>query len=170
MKLKMLLTAIAVAIISSCTVYAQKVTFNEDNGTKFATIDCFGMDPGVYTDVKKGNDPDYLKTAEANAKIYHKFTFTANNDTAGKGWTKAFEHCGNLGSGWRVPTFRELMLMWVLTPELGDMRLYLTDYLSATELVDNVNEYWVIAGNDGASYHPVKTGPYLGVLRCIKEL
>lgn len=171
MKLKMLLTAIAVAIISSCTVYAQKVSTFVDKGTKFATIDCFGMDPRVYTDVKKGNNRDYLKTAEANAKIYHRFTFAMAYDEPYLSWMTAFEHCDTLGPDWRVPTFRELMLMWVLTPELGDdMRLTLTDYISATELVEKVDRYWMVSGYDGTLLDIVKTSGNGGRLRCIKEL
>lgn len=117
MKTKNLLTAIAVVIFSTSVGYAQTVeTALHPSG--YPIINCGNMPASAYTTTPKGNTEVELKTAEANKKVYKRFAVHSTDSSISSNWSDAFTHCSDIGAGWRLPTQRELMLMWILKGQL----------------------------------------------------
>lgn len=73
------------------------------------------------------------------------------------------------GGGWRLPTRRELMLMWVLMPELNKVNGFtplFSSYNSATQ--SSVSNHYYVAMTNGAMHNTSKASGF-GV-RCIRDL
>lgn len=154
----------SIAIVSSSVAFAQRVETALVDGNP--VINCEGMRIGLYDTTPKGSKKEELSTDEANKTLYKRFAVNKNKNSAKLSWSDAFTACN---SGWRLPTQRELMLIWILSPELGkkigpddDKSLY---YWSATG--DNFTS-WVIFFSSGTTL--VRAGKITSDVRCIKEL
>lgn len=169
MKTKSLLSVIAVGILSTSVGYAQRVETDLVDG--HPVINCEAMLASAYTTIKKGNTEAVLKTADANEKVYKRFAVHNSDNSTASNWSNAFTVCSGISGGlWRLPTQRELMLIWVLHPELkkisGFKPFSALNYRSATEI--NIYTNWSMSFNDGTTYRNGKT--YTIMVRCIREL
>lgn len=185
--MKTVLTAVA-AVMLSVGGYAQTVTKSE----KGAMIDCSALKSDGFTKVHKarttfGTNNNSIPIKEnatdiaskvSNDKIYYKFEVhgTSNSTSMAAGWRGAIDLCAGLYGGleWRLPTQRELMLIYVLHPELKevtDFEPFLggADYWSATQ--GSSGSYgWDMYFNDGhTSFINLKTDRSNRV-RCVREI
>lgn len=186
-KIKILLTAITVAIISTVSVDAQKVKV--ENGK--AIIDASGL-PNTNM-VKKArttnatnsttvpvDDINDLASKKSNETLYQKFEVSKTDNSTSINWmdgvNTACSGTINGTTGWRLPTQRELQLIWIL-----HSRLKALDPSIFTPL--SLNYYWsatLVEGNRYYSYYlrtinnlfmsssNPKTNNYY--VRCIREL
>ena len=174
---KMILMALfcaATVSVSAQRVYKADVSGNvtngytatrSANGTSFI-IECKGMPEASYTKTAKPTTQDELKTAETNKKVAYKFE-VANEDLTSGGsgtwtdgktnWENAYAVAIDKGEGWRLPTQRELMLIWLMKEALAKFNPLFNSlatgyYWSATEY--NANFAWYVGfynGNTNAS-------------------
>lgn len=169
MKTKSLLTAIVVVVLFSSVGYAQRVEAFMVDGCP--VINCKAMPTSTYTTTPKGNTEEVLKTKEANEKVYKRFA-VFNTDGGKAYWKGAFTICSGISGGeWRLPTQRELQLMWVLKSELERLGpLFATTgvYWSATEY-DKLYTSWSVDFSNGRTISSGRTDSYL-IVRCVKEL
>ncbi|WP_455641305.1 hypothetical protein [Parabacteroides sp.] len=120
-----------ILIVFSCLMaidsYAQRVVV--DNGK--VIIDASGIE---HTKTKKargttgtvdtagGSSLDDISSLESNSKVYYRFEVSKEDNSSQRmPWRSAVDLCENLsteGGGWRLPTQRELSLIWVLKSEL----------------------------------------------------
>ena len=130
------------------------------NGTSFI-IECRGMPEASYTKTAKPTTQDELKTAETNKKVAYKFE-VANEDLTSGGsgtwtdgktnWENAYAVAIDKGEGWRLPTQRELMLIWLMKEALAKFNPLFNSlatgyYWSATE--DGAGNAWYVSINGG---------------------
>ncbi len=124
--MKIILTLLA-CLLATTAGYAQRVY--EEGGK--VIIDASAI---PHTKVKKARTTDATLDAPGtntlenlsshinNDKVYYKFEVSPDYTSNYKyTWFDALEACANStkdGGGWRLPTQRELLLIWVLTPEL----------------------------------------------------
>lgn len=176
MKTKSLLTAIAIVVLSSSVGYAQRVESTLDDG--HPVINCEGMPASAYTTTPKGNTEELLKTGDANKTVYKRFAVCNTDNGVSFYWKSAFTVCNNdSGGGWRLPTQRELIMMWVLKRELektsGFVQFNILDdaYRCATESGDDACYIvsFTVGGVSTISKQDVDL-PYPARVRCIREL
>lgn len=169
---------------------AQKVYEDGGNVILDLTVGA-GMPAGAVTSVPKyiSFTPSATKLGEnndqggsINATVFRKLE-VAIHDLTGNGtigsaggtfrWADAFNYCRSIGTGWRMPTQRELMLMYIFSPALdyiftntvGGTAFDSAYYWSATE---NITTYsWNVNFTLG-SWIPYAKGTYCKV-RCVKE-
>ena len=156
-----------------------------------------GMPAGAVTSTKKYtgtstasnsdwliNAPDNSVNGSINARVYEKLEIAPgdlnNNATFGAStamdWANAYNRCKNStcdGGGWRLPTQRELMMMWVFRPalnsvfsEIGGFAFYSDSYWSAAEVY--ARSAWFVNFSNGYTYNHSKTLTYR--VRCVREL
>lgn len=112
-----------------------------------------------------------------NAKMSIKFQVMRANHTVGTtDWTTAYNQCKSYngeggGAGqWRLPTQRELMMIWILHPQLigkGSFTAFDANYYwSASE--DNAASAWVVNFYGGNVSRTNKTNSYY--VRCVRDL
>lgn len=168
MKTKQLISALAVAILSFSSALAQRVETALVDGRP--VINCSGMPAAAITTTSKGNTEAQLKTAAANATVFHRFAVAIADNSTSSNWSNAFTVCSNLGAGWRLPTQRELMLMWVLKAELektsGFTKFNANHYWSATEA--NSNTSWYVYFYNGYTYL-TNSKTTTSRVRCVRE-
>lgn len=172
MKTKSLLSAIAVVVLSTSVGYAQRVEATLVDG--HPVINCEKMPASAYTTISKGDTEAQLKAEEANKTVYKRFAvYKSDNSTTDPAptWSEAFTICSGLGGGWRLPTQRELMLIWVLKKELGYCEgftalSHIYNYWSSTEI--SKGQGWFVHLGNGDTGTINKTGN--AMVRCIKEL
>ena len=92
-----------------------------------------------------------------NAKVSPKFQVMRANHTVGStNWANAYNQCktyngeGGGASEWRLPTQRELVMIWILHPQLvgkGGFTGFLGNYWSAAE--DGASKAWNLNFTDG---------------------
>lgn len=176
-----IVVAIVVCVVASLpAVYAQKVVVVD--GAK-VIIDCAGMPAGAVTATPKarattgtnstaaGTGLTDIASAASNAQLYRRFEVSKVDNGTGMMWQEAIALCNGLtqdGTGWRLPTQRELILLWILKPALqktGLTTLNGSYYWSATE---NMNIISYSIDLDIGSMGNMKTAPYS--VRCIREL
>lgn len=176
MKKKVMLLVL-VGILSTTVSYAQKVT-QSANG---AIIDASAI---PHTTVKKARSTDATNASVgsntaanigskvSNEKVYVKFEVYKSNNTTSIMWLNMVNQCKNStvdGGGWRMPTYRELQLMWVLKPELekieGFVSFYNSSYWSATEYLD---KSYVVNFTNGQAVYGDRYAHYK--TRCIRDL
>ena len=177
---KRVMLLVLVGILSTMMSYAQTVT-KSANG---AIIDASAI---PHTKVKKARGTDgtnstmgsntaaNIGSAVSNERVYYKFEVYKADNYTGKDWFSAVNLCKDLlvdGGGWRLPTQREFMLMWVLKPELhkiGDFVPFSNlFYRSATEREGSANS-WLMNPYDGyTAPNYGKTNRYL--VRCVRDL
>lgn len=111
------------------TINAPEVSIVEGN----VFISSVGMPASVVTDTPKARTTTATNTTaagvglgdiasqESNARVYKRFEVSKTDNSAGTTWREAVDLCSNLdqdGTGWRLPTQRELVLMYILRPGL----------------------------------------------------
>lgn len=177
MKKRVMLLVLA-GILSIAMSYAQTVT-KSANG---AIIDASVI---PHTKVKKAKSTDgtnntlglnwvnNIGSAVNNEKVYYKLEVYKSDDNTSSNWLTAVNLCKDLpvdGSGWRLPTQRELMLIWVLKPELenigGFVSFSANSYWSATE--DYAKLSWVVDISTGFMRGENKANGYRA--RCVRDL
>jgi hypothetical protein len=154
-------------------------------------IDFSSLPAGTWTTQSKGDAIGY-DTAAVNATLYHKIQVNSAADNGtDKTWEEANTICAGLGSGWRLPTQKELHAIWILKAEMysvsGFARFVNDYYWTATVRTDwlQPNSYcsaymvYMSMGYSGGSGAdtPGDAGntPYIiethkARVRCIKEL
>lgn len=112
-----------------------------------------------------------------NAKMSIKFQVMRANHTVGTtDWTTAYNQCKSYngeggGAGqWRLPTQRELMMIWILHPQLigkGSFTAFdASNNWSATEY--NATDAWTVGFFTGSVYNYDKTNSFY--VRCVRDL
>lgn len=183
---------ILVGIIFTITGYAQKIIKSAHG----AIIEATGI---PHTKTKKARETDGTNTVEgsntatnigsyvSDELVYYKFE-VYGTDSDKVDWLSAINLCKDLsvdGGGWRLPTRRELVLIWLLRAELevlGGLTLSDAYYMSATEFRtrgEPNRHYWrvnfdYLRGN----YRNVTVLEYTGkqqwgstsLIRCIRDL
>ncbi|SBV98259.1 DUF1566 domain-containing protein [uncultured Dysgonomonas sp.] len=95
-------------------------------------------------------------------------------------WITAFNGCKNSsynGGGWRLPTQRELMLIWIFYPAFKSLFVYETmftadgNYLSSTQGSSDSSSWfiWYINFYDGSAHQVGNTAQGYRA-RCVREL
>lgn len=152
------------AVLSSADASARRSLMNQQSPSNTAYL-------GVGSSVS-----DHKGTW--NAKMSVKFQVMRANHTGGTtDWASAYDWCKNYageggGAGlWRLPTQRELIMIWILHPQLigieGFNAFSANNYWSATEY--NSNYGWNMSFNNGNLGHPGKSNNPCFV-RCIRDL
>jgi hypothetical protein len=112
--------------------------------------------------------------------VYRKLRIDSINNGTGKTWDEAKTICAGLsGTGWRLPTQRELQAIWILNLEIqskgNGFANFANDYYwTATESSGySTNAYMVYmssgpAGEAGNTPHAIKT--HKASVRCVQEL
>lgn len=186
MRQKIVFITLAVAMLCSATAYAQKVVTEGSGGTIKVIIDATGMPSDATTTNSKPQftegtnynsctqtDTDLASNIN-NEKVYQKFEVSKTDNPTGYEWVYAVnELCSgtiNGSMGWRLPTQRELMLIWVLHSQLKKVSsftpLKANEYWSATQLQRTTG--WLVNFIDGRTRSNDKTG-YLSS-RCIRDI
>ena len=187
---KMILMALfcaATVSVSAQRVYKADVSGNvtngytatrSANGTSFI-IECKGMPEASYTKTAKPTTQDELKTAETNKKVAYKFE-VANEDLTSGGsgtwtdgktnWENAYAVAIAKSDGWRLPTQRELMLIWLmqttLVDKLGFTSFASNGYWSASEA--NSGNAWCVNFNNGSTFTDYKA--YDSRVRLVRDI
>lgn len=175
---KRVILLVLVGILSTTMCYAQKVT----KGPHGAIIDASAI---PHTKVKKAretnstyeeigtNTADNLSSTVSNEKVYYKFEVCAEDAGKSTWWIASIDKCKNStvdGGGWRMPTYRELVLMWVLKPELEQIEGFVPFtqgiYWSATEAGGWLCWRVYFAGGETVT----GSKGYGGMTRCIRDL
>lgn len=115
--------ATALFLLLSTTVSAQKVVVNGN----YVVIDNRNLPATAITSTAKpiATPTTVTEGSPQNREVYHYFAVSkeANNGNSLATWENAINVCPNYDSGdgagrWRMPTQRELMLMWILRDKL----------------------------------------------------
>ena len=100
------------------------------------------------------------------------FQISSPNEEIQTDWRGATNYCEtlrgqSLNLAWRVPTQRELQLMYILSPELGTEGLEpVNRYWSVTEY--GADSAWALYAQNGYSYAPSKTDRLF--VRCVRDV
>lgn len=185
MKTKILFTVVAMAMLSTVTVSAQKASV--ENGK--IIIDASDM--CNTTTVKKAlttlatidtpvpiDDLNDIASQASNAKIYQKFEISKTDNSNRVTWVEAVNTaCAgtiNGTTGWRLPTQREFMLISILHSTLkgfateGFIPLADTNYWSATNM--DSSDCWVVYCRKIASSIVEEGKRYSLPVRCIRDV
>ena len=135
--------------------------------------------------------PDHSQTSSLN-RVYSRIQVARSrpNDAEAMPWSDATDYCRNLQedgyTNWRVPTQRELMLIYVMNDQLAD-GLYRSDprpnppepdlsvfYWSATH-DGNTSNVWSVGLSDTNDENEGKVEPYpdtqrLNYVRCVRDV
>lgn len=123
------------------------------------------------------NSTSDIASAESNKTVSRYFEVAKNELNTDINWKNAIDECvgiANDGNGtWRLPTQRELMLIWTLQETIKvkslDFTAFSTDfYWSATEI--NATKSWYTDFRNGSSYVVPKTNTLGYKVRCIRDL
>ncbi|MCY6333120.1 hypothetical protein OXV64_20520 [Bacteroides fragilis] len=124
------------------------------------------------------NDASDIASVENNRWVFHLFE-VSKTELKATDWLTAVNGCVALqekGSGWRLPTYKELILMLVLYPELRQFGINwnitsATIYWSATEASDT-ESFALYFNNPRMAALPKipSVNPHLYSYRCIREL
>ncbi|WP_455638331.1 Lcl C-terminal domain-containing protein [Parabacteroides sp.] len=111
-----------------------------------------------------------------NAKMSGKFQ-VMSTDLVKSYWATAYRLCkeyngeGGGAGQWRLPTQRELYMIWVLHPQLigkgGFVEFTTARYWSATEM--DTSNAWIVNFHSGSMY-TISKGSTQEVVRCIRDL
>lgn len=172
MKRRIVFPTLAVALLSSAVTYAQKVETTTIDGKVYPVIDCSGMPSSEYSIIPKGNKEAELKTQAANATVYKRFAVAISQTSSRYTAIEAFRVCSGMSDGsWRLPTQRELMLMWILRFQLARTNGFTPfvegSHWSATQSGGG-GSFWVVSLRYGDSKGDGDINP--NYVRCIREL
>lgn len=107
-------------------------------------IECKGMPEASYTKKAKPqrigetvNGITGINSAAANKTVAYKFEVRVRNHTDAANYNDAIKGCADKGTNWRLPTLREMQLIWTMHEGLqkldGFTPLDAKDYWTATE-------------------------------------
>jgi hypothetical protein len=170
-------------LLVSAELQAQKVY---KDGTKVILdlTEAAGMPAGAITNVSKaalyanansGNNVALANNDQngtINAKVFQKLEIASSNYGGTINWATAFNGCRSQGQGWRLPTQRELMLMWIFKDALESLSgvAFVTadppDYWSATET--NAASARIVNLSTGNTAGVAKTNSNRA--RCVREV
>jgi len=110
-----------------------------------------------------------------NVAVYEKLEIATQDEASGLSWDVAFNTCKSLtGGGWRLPTQRELMLIYVMKPAIESFpgmtafhNTPLCFYYSATEAVGTT--IFALLMPEGAMLTTNKAS-VAGRARCVREV
>ena len=191
---------LTVVLLAPAGLLAQKIYKTGTGSTAQIVLDMtntgegIGLPAGSVTATKKYtgsyspstsawliNATDNMANGSINATVYRKLEIAPRDlGTSGLGsgtmimqWPAAFSACKGLnynGSGWRLPTQRELMLMWIFRTKINDLSgtafLSSTHYWAATE--NSATNVWYITFTPGYTNTVFKTNNNRA--RCVREL
>lgn len=167
---------------------AQKV----EAGTRI--INCSDMPAGSYTTVKRRCPvPDHFITDRLNQTIYIRFEVAEHNyqnssqNTSremAKSLCSMYKESAHDRGTWRLPTQRELALMWILRPALAKQEATSGFIAMDSENVSLSSYYSATSGGGvGFAVEPGSTKPYLSQMagsimisdggnnvRCVRDL
>lgn len=177
---RFLLTALLAGFLISAGLHAQKV-YKDNNGRVILdlTVEA-GMPAGAITTSVKtwtstpsnngGPMPNNNDKGTINATVYQKLEIATQDTPGTMSWSTAFNECKWLSGNWRLPTLRELMLIYIFKPALESFAGFgvfsETTYWSATEI--NHLEAWYVSFANGITYPHLKTNSYHA--RCVREV
>jgi hypothetical protein len=134
--MKKIVVIVFAGLLVSAGLQAQKVCIENNKVILDMTV-AAGMPAGAITNVSKINSTGSLAD---NLQVFQKLEI-APSDLGSMNWTDAMAGCKNKGAGWRLPTLRELLLIYIFKDALdtafsglspkGDALSY--TYWSATE-------------------------------------
>lgn len=188
MRQKTVFITLAVTMLYSATAYAQKVVTEGSGKTIKVIIDATGMPSGAITTIHKPlitfgsnntactQDDTDLASNISNERVYHKFEVSKIDNDTRCVWDRAVNIvCSgtiNGSTGWRLPTQRELMLIWVLHSQLkkvsGFTPLGVKRYWSATENGSTLS--WNVDFSNGATGDDDKASGDNRVVRCVRDI
>lgn len=170
MKKIILMTLLCVLTIGS---YAQRV-YKEGNSF---IIECKGMPATSYTKLAKPstltatvNGITGINSAAANQTVAYKFEVQIRNQNDASTRDDAIQSCSWRGPGWRLPTQRELQLIWTMREALEKLDNFAPfdkkDYWSATDCFSGYG----IAVFFNTGYTSMRNSSYTSPMRCIREI
>lgn len=116
------------------------------------------------------------ENGEWNAKMSVKFQIMRTDRSTGTDWANAWALCKSYSSEsgsagqWRLPTQRELQMIWILHPQLigkeGFSAFSASYYWSAMEY--NANDAWIVDFSKGGVGNFSKANTYW--VRCVRDL
>lgn len=187
MKRNLTLTLFVAGCLMTVGCYAQKVIVKDNKVIIDASAlrnittvkKAAGTDGTTWT--KGTNNASNIGSQVSNEKVYYKFEVSKVDNTNDKSdyldrveWVGAVNLCKDLnldGTGWRLPTQRELQLIYILRQEvhaqIGFQKLE-SFYWSATESESSEREAWLLINELLYSYAHSKHQPHR--VRCIREL
>lgn len=158
-----LISIITFVIITTTATYAQKVT-RDSNKNVF--IDARNVKTGVSeTSLNKPHNENSATNA-----IFIRFQVDAT-DSPSANWTSATATCVAKGSNWRLPTQKELQLIWTLKDDLveaGVNDFEILNYWSSTEFSGFPKNAWYVYFNIGNTASFAQTYKYS--VRCVREV
>ena len=168
---------VVLCCLTVATGYAQEVV--KENGK--IIIDASAI---RHTKVKKAratdgtnarlgtDDETNIGSAASDEQVYYRFELSAARFSAT--WINAVNRCRNLaddGGGWRLPTLKEAILIYILWPELQQAGLTGVAGGTATEAGGGGNSYPYVRYNDtGAIVLDAKNVSTDRYFRCIRDL
>ena len=168
---------VVLCCLTVATGYAQEVV--KENGK--IIIDASAI---RHTKVKKAratdgtnarlgtDDETNIGSAASDEQVYYRFELSAARFSAT--WINAVNKCRNLaddGGGWRLPTLKEAILIYILWPELQQAGLTGVAGGTATEAGGGGNSYpYVRYDEAGAIIMDAKNVSEDKYFRCIRDL
>lgn len=177
-----ILTVFIIGLLAPTGLYAQKV-YKEGNRVILDLTVKAGMPVGAITSAAKvwtgspsntaGPMDNNTESGTINETVYHKLEIAQSDYSTGTDWVTAFNGCKgwthNGSTGWRLPTQRELMLMYIFKPALDNLigtAIASSRFWSSTESTD-ANSWYVIFTN-GLTNNIDKGSSYR--VRCVREV
>mgnify|MGYP000857893971 CR=1 FL=1 len=118
------------------------------------------------------NDENNIGSVASDEQVYYRFELSAARFSAT--WLDAVNRCKDLaddGGGWRLPTLREAILIYILWPELRQAGLTGVAGGTATEAGGGGNTFPYVRYNDtGAIVMDEKNVSTNKYFRCIRDL
>lgn len=200
--MKQILIILFISTLLPARLQAQRA-YKEGTKIIFDLTVAAGMPAGAVTNVKKYTGtftprqdelgPNNDESSSINATVYHKLEIaprdvntSGNLDDTGAltmPWVDAFNTCKSLtydGGGWRLPTQRELMLMFMFLPAfntfLNDGSIYNgtpfadVNYWSSTEYRNDKLRSWFVNFSRGNTNSVIKTDYNMQRVRCVREV
>ena len=182
---KMILMALFCAVtmsVSAQRVYKANVSGDVTNGytaTQSASgtsfiIECKGMPAASYTTNAKPTTEADLKTDTQNKTVAYKFEVAATDASESSTWADAWSLATDAEGDWRLPTQRELMLIWLMKEALakfnfgGFTPLAADYYWSATEHNSYNDNAWFV--HFGAGYTGFVNKAYTYRVRLVRDI
>ena len=161
--------------LPAAAVTSTKKYPNGSYGTVSNTVLLFGTGSTINSVTGSINATVYQKLEVAPMSMGSNTTPTLSTASATMNWTTAFTRCKNLnyngGTGWRLPTQRELQLLYIFNTAFdsffGTSGFNSNTYWSATENSET-NVRIVNFGNGGQTSVSLKTNS--NYARCVREL
>lgn len=122
----------------------------------------------------QSSQPIYSVSSEYN-RVSAKLQVASTNASTGATWTNAYSLCKNYSQSgaaagsWRLPTQRELMLIWIFKAKLTNANLPATGYFwTGTQSETSSASAWYMNFSDGSVNVDSKTSSTS--VRCVRDL